>query len=115
MLYYNLQHMNIIIPDIDNIIINFIKLPDLLSLMATSHYYYALIKDRDIIQQWDQIKTHNLNPRDKFYKACELGYIAYIEYLICAHNIKPCNQFFLKCCRYNQLATAKFLLSITIS
>ena len=95
----------IVMPDIDNLIIDFVDLPDLVMLLCVSKYLYSIVFKKPVVRQWSSINNIVANnvhrylnnvhrysnnahryPNQiiltcKFSLTCQMGYIDYAKYL----------------------------------
>ena len=127
--------MSIILADLDESIIDFMDLPDLVNLMLTNKNYYEKIKNKKLIIQWNELKLYdnntikkivtsydyhllpfNENILDKlFLITCVNGYIEYATSLFIRYtiNIHYDHEYaFQLCCKYGQINTAKWLIKL---
>ena len=81
--------MNIIIPDIDQIIVSLTELPALVNLGCVNKYFYGLVSNQPIIKQWLIIKTMHRTASidDIFTEACKNGFLSYGMFLLFEEKI----------------------------
>ena len=109
--------MSIVIEDLDNTIISFLELPDMVNLMLVNVNYYDKIKKFSLIEEWNKIKYKY---QDKaviniFNLSCKKGYLSYAKSLLSRYNIDihSSNEFaFSVACENGQLEIAKWLIEL---
>ena len=74
--------MSIIIKDLDESIISFMDLPEIVILMQCNKNYYSKIKDMQLIKQWNIMKRFIGEIDDLFIEACKQNFIIYAQSLI---------------------------------
>ena len=105
--------MSILISDLDEPIISFMDLPEIVNLMQTNKNYYEKIKYQTLIKEWNEMKDKKCTLNEFFWQICEQGYITYAKSLfnrytidIHFHNEKA----FGVACTTGHLETAKWLI-----
>ena len=76
--------MNIIIPDVDQLIVSLTELPTLVNLGCANKYFYTLISNQPIIKQWLIIKNicKGKSTYDIFIEVCKNGFLSYGMFLV---------------------------------
>ena len=80
--------MSIVIADLDDSIISFMDLEEMVNLMLTNKNYNSKIIKLDLIKEWNLMKNQNCNINTLFNKTCQNKYISYAKSLIRRFNIK---------------------------
>lgn len=58
----------IIIPDIDNHIVDMASLPYLVKLLCVNKFFYELVSKKPIVKQWNEIRNKNFfSSSDAFF------------------------------------------------
>ena len=110
--------MNIIIPDIDQIIVSLIELPTLVNLGCTNKYFYQLVSNQPIVRQWLIIKnTHREKSIDNiFIEACMKGFLSYGMFLLKEYkriDIHADNEYAFGCsCANGHIEIANWLIQL---
>lgn len=109
--------MNIIIPDIDKCIVEFLDLPSLVNISCVNNFFHRLATNKPIINQWAYIKE--IRPgtiHDRFMYTCIFNYVDYAKYLIENDDRIDihiyCEYAFRKCCKKGYLEMAKWLIDL---
>ena len=110
--------MNIIISDLDEPIISFMDLPELVNLMQTNKNYYEKIKRLPLIHEWKNLKKNyrKFDAYTIFVYACLNGYMHYSKSLLNRYdkiNIHDQNEYaFTQCCIRGHIIMAKWLINL---
>lgn len=110
------MNIHLIIPDIDQLIIQLLDIRGLINLAATNKHFHKKITSMDIINQCKAISRYKFEFNlSKFSLACMLGYQSYAQYLFDHYEInidKFFDTLFIYSCNYGQLNIAKWLLTL---
>ena len=81
--------MNIIIPDIDQLIVSLTELQSLVKLGCVSKYFYRVVSNQPIIKQWLIIKNMHggKSVDDIFIEVCMNGFLSYGIFILKENKI----------------------------
>ena len=110
--------MNIIVPDIDQIIVSMTELPALVNLGCVNKYFYKLVLGQPIIKQWLTIK--NMHEKKKsiyetFIEVCGKGFLSYAMFFAKENkiNINADNEYpFRWICANGHIEMANWLIQL---
>ena len=108
--------MSIIIRDLDEPIITFMDLPQMVNLMRVNKNYYEKIKHQKLILEWNEMKLIKNSINCIFQRSCVKGYINYAKSLITRYDkidIHADNEYaFRLACQYGHLSVARWLVDL---
>ena len=108
--------MNIIIPDIDIYIINFLDLPSMANLLCTNTSFLKIISTKPIMSQWKNINNAKLGSIESiFLEICKRGFLEYVVDLFNRHEINihaDNDNAFQWSCGNGHLTTAQWLIKL---
>lgn len=102
----------LIIPDIDQLIINLSAIKELAKLAATNKHFNKQLMV--IVQQYKNLDYHYDEPKNQFFMACQMGYRECAQYLLNHYEIDihaNDGYLFWRSCSMGQLEIAKWLLT----
>ena len=82
--------MSIILFDLDDTIISFMDLAEMVNLMQTNKNYYEKIKQQTLIKEWNEMKHLKCDLNGIFKQTCKNKYITYAKSLIHRYNADIC-------------------------
>lgn len=107
---------HLIIPDIDNLIINLLLIPDLINLAATNKHFHRKITSMPLLIQCKNILSYKYSTNWlKFYQACISGFQVYAQYLFDHYKInihKYGEYIFIRSCSTGHTNIAKWLIEL---
>lgn len=103
--------MNILIPDIDTYMLNFLDLPELLQMACVNKFFNRSVNSVQIVEQCQKLRYYNTNDV-KFYQACVNGYLTFAKYILCKFPDMEIDRFdvFSPVCNNNHIDVAKWLV-----
>ena len=109
--------MNIIIPDIDQIIVSLTELPTLVNLGCVNKYFYTLVLNQPILKQWLIIK--NMHGKKSigeiFIEVCMKGFLSYGMFLLKKNKININASYegaFRLSCYHGRIQVAQWLVQL---
>ena len=108
--------MSILLEDLNDTIIGFMELPEIVNLMCTNKYYYGKIRCNQLIIEWNKTKKYwKCNLNYIFGYTCSKGYITYAKSLLFRYKIDiHCDReyAFQISCHNGNFGVAKWLIDL---